>query len=297
MRKIIAVIVTYHPDAVQLLRLIDRAAGQADQVLVIDNATPGFTSSAFALSNVQVQVNHQNLGLAAAYNQGVEFGRAHGASHILLFDQDSCPSPTMVKELVDAWEQAEQRGLRVAAAGPDYTDAKGRYQSPFVKIQGIKLVRVPCGQGETVEVDHLISSGCLISMEAINNVGAFEDQLFIDYVDTEWCLRARHHGYALLGVGAADMEHDLGESYLTVFNRRVPSHSPLRHYYLIRNGCWLISRPWVGWRWRVIDGIRLIKIFIVFSVFSSGRRSHFWAMISGFRDALSRRLGKKIERL
>ncbi|MGM8227447.1 glycosyltransferase family 2 protein [Cellvibrio sp. ARAG 10.3] len=292
MRKIIAVIVTYHPDAAQLLRLIERAAGQADQVLVIDNATPGFTSSAFALPNVQVQVNHQNLGLAAAYNQGVEFGRTQGASHILLFDQDSCPSPTMVKELVDAWEQTEQRGLRVAAAGPNYTDAKGRYQSPFVKIQGLKLVRVPCGQGETVEVDHLISSGCLISMEAIDDVGAFEDQLFIDYVDTEWCLRARQHGYALLGVGAADMEHDLGESYLTVFNRRVPSHSPLRHYYLIRNGCWLISRPWVGWRWRVIDSVRLFKILVVFSLFSVNRYQHCRMMVVGLFHAVRKKMGK-----
>ena len=292
MRKIIAVIVTYHPDAVQLLRLIEVAAGQVDQVLVIDNATPGFTSSAFALSNVPVQVNHQNLGLAAAYNQGVVFGRAHGASHILLFDQDSCPSPTMVKELVDAWVQAEQRGLRVAAAGPNYTDAKGHYQSPFVKIQGLKLVRVSCGQGETVEVDHLISSGCLISMEAINDVGAFEDQLFIDYVDTEWCLRARHHDYALLGVGAADMEHDLGESYLTVFNRRVPSHSPLRHYYLVRNGCWLISRPWVGWRWRFIDSVRLFKILVVFSVFSVNRYQHCRMMVVGLFHAVRKRMGK-----
>lgn len=292
MRNIIAVIVTYHPDVTQLLRLIEMAAGQVNQVLVIDNATPGFTSSAFPLSKVHVQVNNQNLGVAAAYNQGIEFARNLGASHILLFDQDSCPSLTMVEELVAAWNQREQQGFRIAAAGPNYTDAKGRYQSPFVKIQGFKLVRVPCEQGEIVEVDHLISSGCLISMEALKEVGAFEEQLFIDYVDTEWCLRARHHGYALLGVGSADMEHDLGESYLTVFNRRIPSHSPLRHYYLIRNGCWLISRPWVSWRWRVIDVVRLFKIFIVFSLFSVDRYQHFRMMLKGLFHAVRAKMGK-----
>ncbi|MFX8766500.1 glycosyltransferase family 2 protein, partial [Acinetobacter baumannii] len=41
----------------------------------------------------------------------------------------------------------------------------------------------------------LISSGSLISVEALKAVGLMRDYYFIDYVDTEWCLRAEYLGY------------------------------------------------------------------------------------------------------
>src|SRR5690606_31053590 len=104
--------------------------------------------------------------------------------------------------------------LAVAVAGPRYTDVKGQKLSPFVCINGFHLERVPCADGEVVEIDHLISSGSLIDMRAIDFVGNFVDELFIDGVDTEWCLRVRHHGLLILGVGRAAMQHNIGDAYL-----------------------------------------------------------------------------------
>ena len=111
-----------------------------------------------------------------------------------------------------------------------------------------------------MEVDHLSSSGCLIAMDALAEVGGMEDRLFIDYVDTEWCLRAIYKGYSLFGVGSACMQHDLGDAFVNLFSRTVPVHSSLRYYYLIRNGLWLLRQPWVSSAWKIMDTRRFTLI-------------------------------------
>lgn len=293
MSKIIAIVVTYYPNYKTLKTLIETVIPQVDRVVIIDNATPELCAEDLQFSySVELIVNSSNLGVATAYNQGVSIAQRNEASHIVLFDQDSCPATNMIDVLLHAWRQAKGEGLKVAALGPNYKDTKGMYQSPFVKIKGLGLARVECNAGESVEVDHLISSGCLIDLETLRDIGPFEEQLFIDYVDTEWCLRARKKGYLLLGVGDADMQHSLGDNYLRFLHKRIPAHSPVRHYYLLRNGAWLASQAWVGWRWRIIDCKRLIKIFIVFSLLSDSPWNHCKMMILGFWHFVKGKMGK-----
>ena len=180
---------------------------------------------------------------------------------------------------------------RIAAVGSNYSDVKGLCASPFVKCEGVSLKRISCNTGDVVEVDHLISSGCLVSMDALKEIGYMEEKLFIDYVDTEWCLRAIHKGYSLLGVGSAHMQHDLGDEFVHLFGRTLPVHSPLRHYYLIRNGIWLLRQSWVSNRWRIMDTRRLFLIYIVYSFFV-GKKFQNWKMMSlGIWHGLTGKMG------
>ena len=68
-----------------------------------------------------------------------------------------------------------------------------------------------------------------------DEIGPFDTQFFIDYVDIEWCSRARAKGFELHGVPASHMEHSVGEGVLRVLGRRLPVHAPQRQYYLVRN--------------------------------------------------------------
>lgn len=283
-----AVIVAYYPDEDVLKRLVNALVSQVEHVLIADNNSQGFDFSPIvALSEkISLLINQENLGVAAGFNQGVAFAVEKGSSHVILFDQDSLPGEGMIAKMHEVFQEAKSRGIQLAALGPNYVDVKGAGQSPFVKVQGLRLVRVSGENSKFVSVDHLISSGCLIDLEALGVVGLFEEKLFIDYIDTEWCLRAKNKGYELYGVCEAYMEHDLGEQFLTILHKTIPVHSPLRHYYLMRNGVWLLHQSWVGWRWRAIDTVRLTKIFIVFSVFGKPRLEHFQSMLRGIRDGL-----------
>ena len=293
MTKIIASIVSYQPDLAQLNRLVSRIAHQVDTVLVIDNNSTNFDKTKIAPDlPLNYLINDTNIGLASAYNQAIDFARSNAATHLILFDQDSLPAPDMISSLLKALTSYNADALRAAAAGPNYTDIKGQSISPFVRISGFKLQRVDCSDNEIIEIDHLISSGKLIDLRAISIVGKFTDELFIDYVDTEWGLRARHNEMLLLGVGSAKMTHNIGEKAVQILGRQVVLHSPLRLYYQFRNQIWLMKQPWAGWRWRIIDIIRLIKLLIVLGVLVPNRRLNLPYILKGIKDGVFSHMGK-----
>lgn len=288
--KIIAIIVTYNPDLYSLNKLIKVLRPQVSDLLIIDNASTNLHINLIEEKFHFIQLP-LNAGLATGYNNGIQFAKFLGATHVILFDQDSLPNADMIETLVGAVGYAYENIARVAAVGPNYEDIKGSYRSPFVRLSGISLKRVRC-ERECIEVDHLISSGCLIVLDAFNEIGGFTDRLFIDYVDTEWCWRARRKGYRLLGVCKAKMKHNLGEAYFDFLGKKVIVHSPFRLYYQMRNQWWFILQPWIGWQWRLMDIIRSFKIFIALGVFAPNRRKNIYFMCRGVLDALRGRMGK-----
>jgi rhamnosyltransferase len=292
--SVFAVIVTYHPDIPAVSHLIARLEQQVDWIAVIDNATPGFMENP-PLHNPEkttLIANPDNLGLATAYNQGIELARARGATHIILFDQDSLPALDMVDALSTAVNRYNHDKLIVAAVGPKYCDVKGQSVSPFVRIKRLHLERIDCKKGEVAEVDHLISSGSLIDMRAFNSIGTFSDSLFIDCIDTEWCLRARKKGYTLLGVGNALMTHNIGEYHLNIFGRQLPMHSPLRIQYQFRNQIWIIKNPNVSWQWKIIDAIRCLKLIAVYCLFAPNKLKNLYAITKGLIQGIRNTMGK-----
>lgn len=289
-----AVVVSYNPDPPTLLALLARLAPQVTRIWLMDNASDNFFLVQNRLPNQVHLCRHlRNEGVALSYNRAIALARADGASHVVLFDQDSLPDQTMVMHLAQAMAQLSTAECPVAAVGPSYRDIKGSCGF-FVRIGRFRLEHVyPKPGDEAVAVDHLISSGCLINIQVIDVIGGFAEELFIDYVDTEWCLRARRRGYALFGVSSAQMYHDLGDRLLRIWGRTIMLHSPLRHYYLMRNGIWLLKQPWVGWHWRLIDTIRLAKVFCALALFAPDRWRHIQAMISGVTDGLLGRMGAR----
>ena len=99
--------------------------------------------------------------------------------------------------------------------------------------------RLDCDQADAVvNVDFLLSSGSLLPLSALANIGLMDESLFIDHVDTEWCFRAKAHGFQLFGVCDAVMTHALGERRKEIWflrQRVVPFHKPFRYYYMFRN--------------------------------------------------------------
>jgi rhamnosyltransferase len=296
LKKVIAVVVSYQPNFDQLLRLLNVISKHTEKVVVVDNNSATnvchWLTHAASLSNVHCLSLSENFGVAKAQNTGIAWAQEQGANYVLLFDQDSEPAPDMVSQLLSAMNKKQNEGYNTAAVGAKYSDIKGQHISPFVKLKGFRLHRIKCNDNEIVAVDHLISSGCLISMDALAKIGAMEDQLFIDYVDTEWCLRAIHKGYCIFGVGSAHMQHSLGDGFINLFGRTVPIHSPLRYYYLIRNGIWLLRQPWISNSWRVMDIKRLFLIYIAYSLFNEPRFKNWKMMTLGIWHGLKGKIGK-----
>lgn len=295
-----AVIVTYFPRPALLSALLDAVSPQVEHVVLVDN-TPSPQASAdlnrFASQRCDVIVNGDNLGLAAAQNAGIERARERNCDHVLLLDQDSIPAPQMVDRLRAALRRLQSAGVRVAAVGPRWHDRHSGHDAPFVRVGLGRLYKLHCSEGtdEPIECDTLVASGCLIPLADLDAIGPMDDRLFIDQVDVEWGLRAQARGYRLYGVCDAVLLHGIGEAAVRVWfakDRRMPVHSPVRDYYLVRNAITVFFRRPAPWRWRLLQAIRLPGLVFVLTVQMPPRIARLRMILRGVVDALRGRLGR-----
>ncbi|KON81109.2 glycosyltransferase family 2 protein [Azoarcus sp. PA01] len=292
-----AVVVTYHPDREKLLRLLDSLTPQVARVVVIDNGSSPETLNWIAgyrsTTPLELIALRENRGIAAAQNAGIAHLRSLHAEYVILFDHDSVPAPDMVRRLWEAAEAKCAEGVAVAAMGPRYLDERQDNPPPFIRVEGIRVERQSCAAPDSVvEVSYLIASGCLIPMRVLDVVGDMKEDLFIDYVDIEWGLRARQKGFRSFGVCGATMGHDLGDQPIRFLNRKIPLHSPLRHYYHFRNAIWLYGQSELPLHWKIADGWRLLLKYGFYTLFARPRQRHWWMMTKGVCHGLAGRMGK-----
>lgn len=287
------IIVTYQPAHDELLRLVDAIHPQLDVLFIIDNGDGSYLPECLWQSEVKITCLGENYGIAYAQNVGIREARSWGTEFVLFLDQDSVPAANMLSCLRKAYDLLTIEKIPVAAVGPSYIDPRQGEIAPFVYRHGLTLKRrIRQKDCNTSETDFLIASGCLISSQVLSEVGPMEEGLFIDYVDIEWGLRAQSKGYRSFGVHDALMTHSLGDKWVKFRGRRVPVHSPLRHYYHTRNAIWLARRPWIGWCWRMILVQRVILQIAFFSVFAAPRREHARMMLLGVWHGLKGNTGR-----
>ncbi|CAM2176564.1 rhamnosyltransferase [Paraburkholderia sacchari] len=283
-----SVVVFYFPDdaCVERANLLARKT----RCVVVDN-TPDQYVVAGLDSAVCYLPNGKNVGVATALNQGVERLREEAYATALLFDQDSSPSDTLIRELPQLLGELQRRGERVAIVAPAYDDPRLGGVADFVRFRPFVLKRIPATGEEPIDVDFVITSGSCIALDCWPSVGPMDDALFIDFVDLEWCIRAKHKGYRVLGVPWITMEHELGGEPVRLLGRPYPMHSPLRHYYLFRNAIELFRRAYVPLAWKLTELCKLPVRLVIYLCIPTDRMKHFGMALKGIQDGVLRRLG------
>lgn len=246
--KITAIIITYNPEVDLLIQQFNSLINQVDQIIYVDNYSSVQFKDHLISDKIQFIFNKENLGLGKAQNQGMELAFKEGASHVILFDQDSIADKNLVQELLKAEKEYLVRN-KVALIGPAIYN---NYHTPptiskVVKKIGWKIKQESFAK-EVVEVEYCIASGSLISREAYDNVGKINEDLFIDALDLEWCQRAKYKGFRILQSSKAKIYHQLGNGA----KDKILSHSPLREFYICRNNILLIKMKHIplGYRLR-----------------------------------------------
>lgn len=305
--KVLAVVVTYNPDLTVLGKLITTLNDQGCHVLVVDNCSVNQATLSQYQFPAELILNHENVGLGAAHNQGLSVAIDQAYEYLLILDQDSLPLAGMVHKLCAA-HQRLSLVHNVSAVGACYLNSENQSKSFFVKFGALKFKRNYVGDATAIEsiasesihdvaaADFLISSGSLFSVSALQAIGGMDEGLFIDHVDTEWFLRARNSGYKAFGVGSALMQHELGEKTLqfTLANqqRNVPQHKPFRYYYIFRNSILLYKRGYTSWLWKWNDSQRLLMIFVLFGIVKAPRLRNLKMMLLGSWHGLIGKTGK-----
>ena len=303
--RVSAIVITFRPDGIKLAALLAALSDQVEHVLVVDNTPSNDDCVSDLLGKwpaharpVDLRRLGDNLGIAAALNVGIEAAVARGFDYVLLSDQDSVPAPDMVSELLRVARERESAGVRVGCVGPTYVDeVTGQTFGFQVQEPGRFFYSVRDGNRADpwVEVVTSITSGSLVPCKVFAEVGGMREDYFIDYVDTEWCHRARHAGYTLFGTSRARMNHHLGDDTFPVWYLRwrpFSSYSPLRLYYRFRNFILLMKCGYVPWRWKLRASWYWLGNLYAYSLFSPRRVENLRFIGRGLLDGLLGRGGR-----
>lgn len=236
MHKIAAGITVYEPDIERLKENVAAVLCQTDKVYIVDNASSDigeFKAGIRDNERIVLIENDKNEGVAKALNQMCEAAVNDGFGWIILLDQDSLPQEDMISKF-SRYIDFEN----VAIITPRYVDDN--------EPQVISSESLP----EYELVDRCDTSASLVNLDVYRQVGGFDEDMFIDYVDFDYCTAVIKLGYSILRDNEAILRHRLGLAQEITFfmplgrifgikKLQKPmftyNHSPLRTYYFVRN--------------------------------------------------------------
>lgn len=243
--KIFAVIITFNPSN-NVINLIDALKQQNVIPIVVDNGSNNFDFT--VIENDQecylLKLN-DNLGIATAQNKGIEKALELGAEYILFFDQDSTIPDNFVNDLMHDYQFISNQNIKIGALGPRFIDERYDFYYKTISItkHGLRIKHDVSNIQQPFNSTLLISSGSLVSVDALQKVGLMRDGYFIDYVDSEWCLRAESLGFKNYISAKAIMKHTIGDNVINLKVINVPVHSAFRRYYRVRNAFLMLREP------------------------------------------------------
>ena len=229
MSGICAGIVSYNPDITRLQKNINSILPQVDKLYVVDNGSSNILEVKKICGNdenIVILANSDNYGIARALNQLCEMAEEERYDWILTLDQDTvCPDDLIVKMV--PYTNKDDLGIIC----------------PAVYYEGIGKNKQ--SDNEVTYVYACMTSASLTRIKAWREAGGFREEYFIDFVDNEFCMKLKLHGYKVLRVNSCVINHQLGTSsekrLFGVIPVRYSSHSPLRFYYMVRNNRIFIS--------------------------------------------------------
>lgn len=238
-RRIYAVIVTYNPELKNLNKLVTDLSEQNCHIVVVDNSNKNIIPEDLFVHHENCKVFRlgKNEGIAKAQNIGIKHALDDSANKIIFFDQDSCIQSGFIEDLA-----AYMDSTAAQIVGPAFIDRDKSHYYPIcnIKKNGLREKIHVTDSKTPFTTSVTISSGTMVSKEVFEIVGLMDEGLFIDYVDTEWCLRCFKHNILVHIVPGIKMIHAIGDKSIRIAGVNVPVHSPLRRYYRVRNAFLLL---------------------------------------------------------
>jgi len=268
----IAGIVLFNPDLERLRENIEAIAGQVSSVICVDNGSDNIEKIMELLSkynNVSLEQNSKNLGIACALNQILKYAQIRGSKWVLTLDQDSVAD----KNLISVYDKY----IELPNIGMFTPIIKDRNNPQLVKLDK-----------EYVEIPECITSGCLTNVEAMYEIGGFDEKMFIDFVDFDACHSLTERGYRIIRINYCGLLHEVGKTKSAKFlgmNVEIYNHSAFRKYYIIRNGLYFIYKHKNSLN-PVKEYFRLMKYFLLVIIYESNKKEKIKSMCKGFCDGI-----------
>ena len=265
----------------------------------MDNASSDETYSLLRTRYPEVTVLRmpENVGMGGALAAGLTYATfTQRHDWVWMFDQDSVPSPhaleIMLEELQQLVSSASEVGILAALPVDKNTEKSSTpwlWRNRFIKPSAELFHQ------SLWFADLVITSGSMVRREVVERIGFPRSDFFIDFVDYEYCLRARSHGYKIAVITRALLYHEVGKAqkvrcWLGRYHLW-SEHRPFREYYYSRN---LVYTVW--WLYPSLPAkgfllLHLLRHAVGVILFGPERLASLKKIVQGFLDGCRASLG------
>ena len=276
-KTIVAGIVTYNPSLERLKNNIAALIDQVEQIYIIDNSSDNICQivSLFENDKIKIIALKHNTGLGHALNR--LFYETRFSKWVLTLDQDSI-LPTNYIEKCKRYIDIQNVGI-ITSRKYD-TNLKSSIKNSYSKKDDI--------MHNYNYIRRTITSGALVNMEAYQESGGYDDDLFVDYVDFDFSVRLTNAGYKILRMNDVEIEHELGRSVRKTFlfwKVRFTEHSAKREYIIARNII-IFARRYHGVEKIARDIMSIPKHIIQIALYGEQKRYKIKMIFKGVFDGL-----------
>lgn len=281
--RICAGIVTFNPQKKITTNCVKVLIPQVEKIFIFDNGSndKNILESLRTLSDkVEITYNNQNIGIAAALNVLCRIAKKKGYGWILTMDQDSICDELMVSYL-SAYKDRDNYGI-VAPRVEFWND-------------GNFITSTKWSEKETYEEQACITSGSLTRISAWEKIGGFDEWMFIDHVDNEFCVHLLDEGYKVLRVNSAILYQRAGEMRYKIKRDGsiilLPYYSPLRQYFISRNTVYYLRKYHKSYNVNLIhESCAFLYTLYIKLLYENNRwktiKSSFRGIVDGFKKKI-----------
>lgn len=224
--KVAALVILYNPNN-DNIEAINSYASEVGKLYVFDNSRitdNNIIERLMGLGNVEYITENKNLGLPVPINMVADKAKKEGYNWLITFDHDSRAASGMIKAMCEFTERFEKIH-EIGIISPLISDGKLQFAKPA---------------SEFSYYDRVIQSGAMHNLDIMEKIGGYDEKLFIDQVDFEYCMRVLKNGYKIVRLNEAVLIHNVKDEKAKVEyigGRKITKnkYSPIRYYYITRN--------------------------------------------------------------
>ncbi|HEU5051775.1 MAG TPA: glycosyltransferase [Hanamia sp.] len=280
--KIAGVVILYKPP-LEVLKNISTYKKEVEKLYIVDNSVHKSKEiiKEFEKANDFLYLNDkENWGIAKRLNQVIQLAIEENFDWLLTMDQDSNFDKNGLAFYLNCCHGFNGRD-NVSMFGVNFSERVEKTINCSFKA-----------------VHHLITSGSLLNLNLFPEIGNFDENLFIDEVDFEYCLRSISKGFQVVQFENIYLNHNLGQtSILRSFKTNKKSqrvlHSAERLYYMTRNFFYVRSLYKTKFPEEIQERKAVLLNRIKNNLFYNKRKVRTLRLIiKGYFDYRKRRMGK-----
>jgi len=224
-----------YTDTIDTIESVLSLEYDANSILLIENSSDKsiIRKIRTQFPNLAIFENEKNLGYAGGNNVGIQKAIASGADYIFLLNNDVTLEKDVLKKCISAMEKSPgcaacqpiivtfENEERIWSAGTQLY-----FGYPRLFLKGTKLQK----NGIKTSPFGLVGCAILFRRSALQQIGFFDESLFLLHEETDWCIRAKQMNFSLLIISNAIVYHKISTT--------IGMFSKIYLYYIGRN--WLL---------------------------------------------------------